>query len=602
LRSVFLIVLVLTSLAGFSSGKSLTFSPSFVSDFEQAWHDSRLVKTDRSSLHEVTVKLFDTNAPPRFPGLASMLLDDAIILDSTDSIEAAHEARQMACLVSDCPAPVHWQLMTYEAFAGNGLNVLGHFSGLVIGLVDLFRWIGGPFSLITVLTLAFVLGALLFVVLVILRHAYALGVALGGRLPFISGSAFALLPFLVMAYALHFGGGVLSVFLGGLLVLPVVTRREALMVCGCAGLFVGMTGLGSVPDGSVILNRVPAKLDYFTTSTQQRANLNPTVDTAILERQLSDDLRFTRLGSLRRVMSGIRKDHPGLLNAPVGAGIINLEGVGHALVGEHAEALVAFAQSASLVPDRFEPLYNQIKLLKSLNRDDETLGLLSKALSLDASEMGNRIAADFDYHRDLEGFVFFSSVPFWHTWGASVSVASVSAGVDCALWILDTSFRGDLAMAVFVLLLIAAFLSQTFFRERMLFLPCSSCGEGTLQSRTVYEAGVLDCELCRLDVTSASRLARDDLHRHTVRVSFWSFINRLIEGVGIWGYPGLNLLQTRAPVRAFLFGVCFIIASAGIVLSIGNTSGSSWALETNVGLLGLIWLSGVLIVRQRERS
>ena len=165
MRLAFVIVMVLLSSVSSPSGKELSFSPTFVSDFEAVWHASKRVKVDRTALHDATRTLFDTRAAPKFPGLASMLLDDAAVLENADSMDAAHDARKIACLVSECSASVHWRLMTHEVFAGNGLAVLAHFSGLVVGVVDLFKWIGGPLSLSTGLTLALTFGALLFVVL-----------------------------------------------------------------------------------------------------------------------------------------------------------------------------------------------------------------------------------------------------------------------------------------------------------------------------------------------------------------------------------------------------------------------------------------------------
>lgn len=600
MRFAFALIFIFLSQTGQLSAKEVYFSHAFVADFEQAWRASRLVKTDRSALYEATRKAFATELPPNFPGLADMLLRDAEVLEAAGSPEASHQAALMACLVSKCTAPVHWRLMKHELFEGDTLNALAHFSDLVVGFVGLFKWIGGPLSLSTGLSLALVLSALSFGILVTFRHAYLFGVALSARVPLASASAFALVPIMTIAYGLSVGGGVLSIFLGGLIVLPLVARGETLVFCGCVGLFACLGVAPSVKEDPQILNAIPDKLHYFTMSTQQRTILNPVADVALFERQLADDLRFSRTDTVRKVIDEVRAAHPALLDSPEGAGVLNLEGIGHAIHGEHAEALVLFEKASSLVPHRFEPMYNQIKLLKSLNRDSEGMQLVSEALALDAKEMGARIAADFEYSRDLDGFAIFSSVPIWHAWMGPSSLDRVMVGVDCVLWILGDGFRADTALPLFVVVLLGLLFSRLFFRGRLLYLPCSSCGEGTLQSREVYGSGGFDCELCRLDVTSASRLARGDLHRHTLRVSFWSLNSRIIKWSGTWVYPGLRLLQTRAPVRAFFYGVGASWLTLGAVLSVKDTASSSWALGTNICLLALLWLSGVLVVRQRE--
>ena len=247
---------------------------------------------------------------------------------------------------------------------------------------------------------------------------------------------------------------------------------------------------------------------------------------------------------------------------------------------------------------RFEPKYNHIKLLKMQNKDEDAQRLLTATLALDTREMGNRVAADFNYPRDLEGFAVFAERSILDLSDLEDVVDSVRRGKVITGWLMGgaLSWRGGWWAIGFVLF--AFGFGQMLARRYQFFFPCSGCGGPPLQMKSVYEQGMLDCELCLIDVSTASKLERKDLNRHHRRVGRWRSVNHLLKVVSTFLVPPLGFLREHSPARSF-FSLC-LLTGLGFGVWLSVLGGSTFSVRINAGLLDRI--TSVFSARAMETS
>ena len=142
--------------------------------------------------------------------------------------EAWRSSLLLACTVADCDGSTYWRLFRDSLSSGDAMGCLAHFSALVMALPRSIHRIGGGLGLSVLALLGIGFGSILFLVLVISRHAYVFGTAVSGRLPYMSAPVYAICPVLVPVMLILAGYGVISLVVGVGMVLPLVKRREAI--------------------------------------------------------------------------------------------------------------------------------------------------------------------------------------------------------------------------------------------------------------------------------------------------------------------------------------------------------------------------------------
>jgi Flp pilus assembly protein TadD len=101
--------------------------------------------------------------------------------------------------------------------------------------------------------------------------------------------------------------------------------------------------------------------------------------------QLAAAVRAHRAGRLREAVAGYEAL---LQRTPNDADILQLLGVALAQLGSCADAVVFFASSLELKPDRPTVLLNLAQALHTLGREEEALQACDRALTLDRSLVG----------------------------------------------------------------------------------------------------------------------------------------------------------------------------------------------------------------------
>ena len=191
--------------------------------------------------------------------------------------------------------------------------------------------IGGGLGLSVLALLGIGFGSILFLVLVISRHAYAFGTAVSGRLPYMSAPVYAICPVLVPVMLILAGYGVISLVVGVGMVLPLVKRREAIWTFVAVIFLWQLTGEPPRVREGILADGVGVEDQRFSNSDRQRLLAFQAMDMEMLELQIIDDLRLSNLNRALRQLEELRLRRPEIDTQDWAAGLVNLEGVAQAL-------------------------------------------------------------------------------------------------------------------------------------------------------------------------------------------------------------------------------------------------------------------------------
>ena len=150
-------------------------------------------------------------------------------------------------------------------------------------------------------------------------------------------------------------------------------------------------------------------------------------------------------------------------------------------------------------------------------------------------------------------------------------------------------------------LLFLCLIGASLLEKRVGFsFPCAGCGEPTFQKKSVFMESPLICDLCRLDVATASQLERADIHRHENRSARWLMLVKTVSNVGLILCPAFRYLETNGTLRGLLFLWIASVPAIGLALTLLLDPEHTTALVFNAGFLAIVWMLGLLNAQRRE--
>lgn len=581
-----------------AEARTLRLREGFTSELDARWRSSLDDASARRTLQREVEALFQHEPVPNLPGLSYDLIALGLALEKDGRLEVAANTLELACVVANCGLRVEASRLGISMELGKYYEALGHLSSMFQKALMLEEALGSPLSRSTWMALAFVWGLALFWLLLMFRHMHNFGALLKGESEVLPTWFFGLLPLLASVVMFSFGFGVLSLLLGLTLMLPILSDRERITVLIGLIALVAVATYGSQGDVAVRQVANTSATGFFSVSKHQRARLVVGYDRTRLEGVVGTQLRFGDADGVLKTFAELRTAKSGGIDIDDDAGLVNSEGIAQAILGDTDAALSSFRRSAQLNPSRFESVYNAYSILKGMNKDAEAQAYLNKSLQLDSEAVGARIAEAFV--GDIEGYVYLNSLAWYH-WFTWRDVRQ--GGRDFAANVFEF-LRSKLVVAVgSSVLFLMALLLAVFLEKRVTFhFGCPSCGKPTLQSRAEFKEAPVLCECCRLDVVTASSLARGDLHRHENRVRRWGRSRGILSQVALFGFPIFRYVLTEAPVRGWFLCTLWVVTSLGLMNALILEGDDGGALSVNVVLSVLLFVFTWVGALQRKWS
>ena len=573
-----------------------SFREDFVLELESEWlasieNEGRLT----AILKRVEAK-FEFEPVPRFPGLSRQLADLGDELYQEDSLGASAKTLSLACIVDDCDLGVELRRMSVALADGDYHAAASHTSTLFQKAWMLPRVVGRPLDTTTLISLSLVFGMTLFWFLVMLKYINGFGVAVKGDSHLLSSWLVGLLPLGLSMGLLWLGYGLTVFLVWGVLLIPIMTNRERWLLVLSAVFLVGTVFIGDIYQGSRARTGSDDVSDRFLGSGRQSALLDSGATRQRLESVLVRQLRFGDAdGVLATIGKARRRNTPNIV-VEHDEGLLNSEGIAYGIIGQMDSALSRFEASYQFNPGRFESAYNAFTVLKGMGRDKEAQVYLDHSLKLDSKAVGARIAESAV--GDIEGFVYLDSTRWWkRDWVRLLSRQAKAASAEVRRLVGGTSI---FVYGLFILLVIGLILSSMLERRLKVYFPCPSCGKPTAQTRIAFYESPLLCELCRLDVATASRLPRSELQRHEDRVRRWQRLSKAQTVVAVCFFPIFRYVLTDAPIRGLVLSWLFVFLGIGTLGGLVVAGLDELDFFINASLFGLLHVCMVLGARQRS--